>query len=399
MDMKLQLPNYVNLAIKELTDSGYSCYVVGGAVRDALLERELSDYDLATDALPAQLHAIFHAYPTIDTGIKHGTLTVIIEDNPIEITTYRTDGTYMDHRHPSQVTFTPSLQEDCARRDFTINALAYHPRTGIIDFFHGMDDLNNHIIRTVNDPDQRFQEDALRILRALRFSAQLGFDLDEDTKSALFRKKEDLFYVSSERILKEFELLLTAKACTQVLLEYRPVLEVVLPEIKNISLSAWQTTLTAIERSKKDLIIRMAILFTPIKDLFYQSIYRRLHMSSNNTDGIRSLLKYQDLPLDTTIHIRKVLQKIAVPFPTYLEYRIALDPSLPKDDIVSTYNAILENHDCITLGQLAINGNDLKELGLQGEAIGIGLHKCLDAVIEEKCPNDKEALLQYVKTF
>ena len=200
----MQFPSYVKTCMDLLTNSGYRCYIVGGAVRDSLLKREIFDYDLTTDALPDQMRFVFQHYKTIPTGIKHGTLTVVIENHPVEITTFRTDGTYQNHRHPSSITFTHSLKEDCARRDFTINALAYHPSTGICDFFGGQQDLKNQILRTVGNPNERFEEDALRILRALRFAAQLGFQIEPHTRQAIFAHAQDLFYISLERITEEF---------------------------------------------------------------------------------------------------------------------------------------------------------------------------------------------------
>ena len=198
--MKLEIPAYVKVLMDQLNDSGYECYIVGGAIRSMLLGLPVHDYDLTTNALPAQMKNVFTSNKTIDTGLKHGTLTVLSSHHPIEITTYRKDSTYQDHRHPDAVQFTSAIEEDCARRDFTINAFCYNDNDGILDFFDGRQDLKNHILRCIGDPSQRFEEDALRILRAVRFASQLHFEIEENTKNAIFAKKNLLSYISLERI-------------------------------------------------------------------------------------------------------------------------------------------------------------------------------------------------------
>ena len=182
MKKAFPLPSYVRKALRALNDAGYEAYVVGGAVRSWLLGIEIHDYDLTTSALPEEMEQVFHEQKIVETGIKHGTITVLFGRKPVEITTYRTETGYQDHRHPDHVAFTRSLKEDCARRDFTINALCYGLKDGLIDFYGGREDLQNFLIRTVGDPEQRFEEDALRVLRALRFAAQLGFEIEPETK-------------------------------------------------------------------------------------------------------------------------------------------------------------------------------------------------------------------------
>ena len=174
----MNLPDYVLKAMNELKKAGYECFVVGGAVRSFFLNAPVHDYDLTTDALPSQMKQVFASWHTFDTGIQHGTITVLSDHHPLEITTYRKDSAYKDHRHPDHVEFTSALMEDCARRDFTINALCYDPQVGIRDFYGGQKDIENGIIRCIGDPFQRFDEDALRILRAIRFASQLSFDIE-----------------------------------------------------------------------------------------------------------------------------------------------------------------------------------------------------------------------------
>ena len=205
---KLRLPEAVTSIIRTLESHGYEAYAVGGCVRDSLLGRAPSDWDITTSALPAQVKRLFRR--TVDTGLQHGTVTVLMENEGYEVTTYRVDGVYEDGRHPKEVTFTASLEEDLKRRDFTINAMAYNPGTGIVDLFSGMTDMEHKIIRCVGDPLERFTEDALRIMRAVRFSAQLGFSIQDQTKQALSVLAPNLKLVSAERIRTELVKLLVS---------------------------------------------------------------------------------------------------------------------------------------------------------------------------------------------
>ena len=198
--MKVSFPESVRWAIKRLNDAGYEAWAVGGCVRDSALGKEPHDWDMTTSALPEETMAVFADYPVIETGIKHGTVTIVVDGEPLEITTYRVDGSYSDGRHPDGVSFTRSLEADMARRDFTINAMAAHPEKGIVDCFGGLEDLKNGVIRCVGDPERRFSEDALRILRAMRFSAVLGFPVEEKTAEALLKIRENLRHVAMERI-------------------------------------------------------------------------------------------------------------------------------------------------------------------------------------------------------
>ena len=205
----MDIPEKAAMVIKELMDQGFEAYAVGGCVRDSILGRQPEDWDITTSARPEQVKQIFPR--TVDTGIEHGTVTVLIDKETFEVTTYRVDGEYEDHRHPREVTFTASLEEDLKRRDFTINAMAYNPETGLVDIFHGIEDLEQGVIRCVGAPEARFDEDALRILRAIRFSAQLGFRIDEATQRAMSGKAADLKEVSAERIRVELVKLLISK--------------------------------------------------------------------------------------------------------------------------------------------------------------------------------------------
>ena len=228
--MDFCLPENVQKALDILNAAGYEAYLVGGCVRDALRGAVPHDYDIATNALPEETLAAFSGYRTIATGIRHGTVTVLLNQMPIEITTYRVDGAYADHRRPDGVTFTPSLREDLARRDFTVNAMAYHPERGLVDPFFGREDLSSGIIRAVGEPMARFTEDALRILRALRFSARFGFSIEPATREAIFALSDTLNLIAPERVREELVGTIVAKDAARVMREYAAVLSVICPQ-------------------------------------------------------------------------------------------------------------------------------------------------------------------------
>ena len=229
--MNIRLPIYVQTALQKLNTAGHKAYIVGGCVRDSLIGRTPNDWDITTDALPEQIIAIFANDRVIPTGIQHGTVTVLLDGQPLEITTYRIDGKYSDNRRPDSVSFTQSLQEDLLRRDFTINAMAYHPKIGIVDCYSGLADLSSQRLVCVGDPEKRFAEDALRILRALRFSAQFGFSIEKMTAKAIHRLAPLLRGISAERIQAELSKMLCGEHVRSVMLNYSDVLSVILPEI------------------------------------------------------------------------------------------------------------------------------------------------------------------------
>ncbi len=230
--MEINIPLYAQTALDMLHARGYKAYIVGGCVRDALLGKEPNDYDICTDCTPEGMKEVFASYNTIETGIKHGTLTVIIDHDPIEITTFRSDGTYSDHRKPDTVRFEKDLSQDLRRRDFTINALCYNRREGLVDMFGGTDDLKHRIVRCVGDPRERFDEDALRILRAMRFSSVLDFEIEKNTSFAIHRQKELLKNISAERIAAELKKLLCGRDPARILIEYRDVMAVLIPQLE-----------------------------------------------------------------------------------------------------------------------------------------------------------------------
>ena len=268
--MKVEVPVDVKNIIETLEANGYEAYAVGGCVRDTLLFRMPGDWDITTSALPQQTKELFKDYKTIDTGLKHGTLTVLINHMPFEVTTYRIDGEYGDNRHPKSVEFTKSLENDLARRDFTINALAYNPSAGLVDLYDGQAHIYNSIIKTVGNPDQRFNEDGLRIMRALRFSAVLGFQIEKETAEAIHRNKELLKNISAERLAVELTKLVCGKNAFNVLMEYADVLSVFIPEIapaigfrqygKKHAYDVWEHICHTVDTIPDDRILRLTML-------------------------------------------------------------------------------------------------------------------------------------------
>lgn len=391
--MKLLIPEYVQALMNELNQNHYECYVVGGAVRSLLLGLPVHDYDLTTNALPSQMKEVFSSYHTIETGLKHGTLTVMSQHHPIEITTYRKDATYQDHRHPDAVEFTRAIQEDCARRDFTINAFCYNKQEGILDFFHGTEDLNGKILRCIGDPEQRFDEDALRILRAIRFASQLNFTIEKKTKVAIFAKKDLLSYISYERIHEELNGFLSAPKCASYLDTYQEVMHVFLPEIQQIS--QWSLVLQQMDQAQPDANVRIAILLTSLDQV--SSILKRMKYANQDIHLITSLIQYRDVVIEDRISLRKFLSIYHDSFDAYLNYRQAIDSTFPYNNINEYYSAIMNDHDCISLSQLEIKGNDVAQYGYQKQEISKKLNEVLLAVMEDKINNQREELLNYVK--
>lgn len=400
MNKSFSLPNYVKTAIRTLNDAGYEAYLVGGAVRSMILGKTVNDYDITTSAKPWETERAFRGFRIIETGIKHGTVTVMIAKHPVEITTCRTEGGYEDHRHPDIVRFTTSLEDDCARRDFTMNAICYHPKEGLKDFYGGIQDLQNFLIRCIGDPDERFNEDALRILRAVRFAAQLGFDIDPDTSAALLRHIDDLDYVAMERINSELFKALEAPYFKDVLSDYDSIIAHLIPEIREIDDTTWQGVRYNISHSPNDAMIRTALLLAPLHDpTRSESALRRMKCTNQFIFDTMDLLKYGTMPLNNKLDLLRILNRIHIPFETFAMYRCSINPSLKKEDLMQAYQELLDEKQCWNIKQLAIKGNDLKAIGLKGEAISIGMQACLKEVMEGRLSNTKEELLGYLESM
>ena len=386
---RMLIPDEVRECMRILEQAGYEVYIVGGAVRDFLCGRPIHDYDLTTNASPAEMQELFRHYQTNTQGLKHGTLGVILQGKKTEITTYRQDNSYTDHRHPGNVTFTRSAQEDCARRDFTINAMIYHPDTGIQDFFGGIQDLDARIIRTVGDPAQRFEEDALRIMRAIRFSAELGFTIEPATETAIFQKKEDLRYIAAERLQEELIRILKAPYGTGVIFRYLPVLQVFLPEI--VSVPEAVRALPAVAE------MRMAALLSAVPETSVHEILTRMRFSREFCVHTGEMIRSLDMPLKNRTDIKHMLNRMRTPFGDLLTFKSAFDPTIQTSRLMSIYGDIQNMGDCYRLKDLKINGEEMIRIGFRSQEIGKVLQTLLEQVIEGKLPNEKTSLTAYAE--
>ncbi len=387
--MKIYLPDEIKTCIDLLNSNHFECFVVGGAVRDTLLNRPVHDYDISTNAKPSDMHKVFKDYLVLDTGIKHGTVTVIINHVHIEVTTYRIETSYSDHRHPDKISFSTSLKEDCARRDLTINALAYHPDLGIQDFFHGIDDLNHHIVRTVGSPSDRFNEDALRILRAIRFAAQLDFTIDSSTTYAIMSHKEDLKLIAKERITEEFIKIMTSEKPGIYLYDYKELFAVFIPNMMSLT----QNQATSINTTKNNLIVRLSVLS------FYRGTdsLKNLKLPNKTVSTINLFLKYANLSLNTTYDLRYLLYVLSDTCNNYLSFKSIIDPTFNHEFIQHELTQIHQKNDCTSIKQLAITGKDLQDININGSAIKETLVACLLKVMKEELTNNKKELLDYAR--
>ena len=439
--MKIQLPEKVRQIIETLQSHGYEAYAVGGCVRDSLLGRVPGDWDITTSALPEQTKALFER--TFDTGIEHGTITVLLDKEGFEVTTYRIDGKYEDSRHPTEVTFTRCLSEDLLRRDFTINAMAYNDEAGIVDLFGGMEDLEHKIIRCVGDAEARFGEDALRIMRAIRFSAQLGFEIEEKTQEAIRFLAPNLKNISAERIQVELIKLLVSPHPEQIRLAYElGITKVILPEFDALMETKQETphhmynvgehTICALQNCETDKILRLTMLFhdmgKPAKKTFDENgrahfkghadvseqltkdIMHRLKFDNDTLRKVTKLVYYHDYRMPATFkNVRRAMNKIGEElFPYYMQIRMAdtlAQSEYRRDEkkqnlreIEEIYTKIIEQKQCVSLRTLAVKGGDLIKAGVQsGPQIGEMLNYLLDLVIEDPELNQKENLLKEVE--
>ena len=405
--MKIQLPEKVRQIIETLQSHGYEAYAVGGCVRDSLLGRVPGDWDITTSALPEQTKALFER--TFDTGIEHGTITVLLDKEGFEVTTYRIDGKYEDSRHPTEVTFTRCLSEDLLRRDFTINAMAYNDEAGIVDLFGGMEDLQNKIIRWVGDAEARFGEDALRIMRAIRFSATLGFEIEPATKAALFEERQNLRKISMERFIQEFQKIVVCDDFDAFLNEYLDVFSVMIPELKQLSEipDVWNKIITDLHDAPKVLTYRLALIFLHLSRFNADKIIpmhsastfimlaKRLRMNNEITGTVARFIQNSQIELvPDKVLVKKRLNQFGDSFFDYLGFRKTYDLSEEVYDKISKQvSDIIGRQECFSLKQLAINGSDLKQLGLTGTKISSTLNQCLLWVIEGQVDNNKYKIL------
>lgn len=409
----IEIPTSCKIALQILTQNHYQAYLVGGFVRDTLLNKPSADYDICTNALPHQIQTCFKDYPVIETGIQHGTLTVLIDHNPIEITTYRIDQDYLDGRHPNHVEFTNSLLEDLKRRDFTINTLCFDDKGELLDYLNGIDDLNHQIIRTVGNPLERFEEDALRILRAIRFSAQCSFSIEPETKKALFLSKEKLKKVSIERIVSELNKILLTDNAASCFVEYHDIFSVFLSELHDLKQhpKAYQKMIIALNQTPALLTYRLTALFSTMSsihldesndlenEIIFKQIAKRMKYPNSIIKECGFLLRYQNLELYTDDYsVKKYLNLWDQNLFLLLNYQQSLDPTNQKIEIIKEKaSSFIQNEACYSLKQLKINGNDCLDLNITGQKISILLNKCLDQVMQGNLKNEKNELLEYIR--
>lgn len=440
--MTIQLPGKVKYIIDTLIHAGYEAYAVGGCIRDSILGRIPGDWDITTSASPQQVKRLF--LKTVDTGIQHGTVTVVEGKEGFEVTTYRIDGEYEDQRHPREVIFTSSLLEDLKRRDFTINAMAYNETEGLIDAFHGMEDLEKQVIRCVGNPVHRFQEDALRMMRAVRFAAQLGFTIEENTRNAILQLAPNLVKISAERIQVELVKLVVSNHPEQMRTVYElGMSHVFLPEFDDMMETpqnnryhrhnVGEHSILAMQNIRNDKILRLTMLLHDVgkpacKTIdengiyhFYghpaegaklaKTILRRLKFDNDTIYKVTNLIAWHDdRPSLREASVRRAIYRVGLEqYPALFEVKRA--DALAKnnyrrkeklemiDAYESLYREILEKNQCLTLKDLAVNGTDMLELGLErGKEIGVTLNRLLMHVLEYPQDNTREILMNLAKT-
>lgn len=435
----ITIPNDVENVINILSSNGHKAYVVGGCVRDSLMGREPDDWDVTTDASPKELKKIFASFRTVDTGIDHGTVLVVSGKTPVEVTTFRIDGEYTDNRHPDSVTFTSNIEDDLARRDFTMNAMAYNHEDGIIDPFRGRDDIENKIIRCVGEPDKRFNEDGLRIMRAIRFSSVLGFTIEEKTAESIIKNENLLGAIAAERLSKELMKLLCGENVFEVLTKFRSVIGVFIPELKlefdfkqygkKHAYDVWMHTVHTVNNIEANPVLRLTMLLhdtgkiathtidengnstfrnhAAVSGVIAENILRRLKFSKEYINTVSYLVSIHDKEVpETRIQVKEYIRELGEKnYIRLMKIRRADKSGLSKgyrdiaDKLVfaySTFDEVMNNNEPYSIKQLAVDGNDLKKF-VPANDIGDTLNFLVETVIKHPENNEKEILLDIVK--
>ncbi len=441
--MEIILPENVELIINTLQKEGFEAYAVGGCIRDSILERKPNDWDITTSALPQQVKNLFRR--TVDTGIEHGTVTVLLGNESFEVTTYRTDGEYKDSRHPESVEFVTSLEEDLKRRDFTINAMAYNYENGLMDPFDGYGDLEKKCIRCVGDPNERFREDALRIFRAVRFSAQLSFQIEERTAQAIKDLAPTLEKISAERISAELIKLLLSPHPDYIKKAYElGMTAVFLPEFDRMMeteqnskyhiYNVGEHTIKTLQHMEADKILRLTMLLHDVgkpecrktdslgRDHFAghaeksvekaKKILRRLKLDNETIQKVLLLIRYHDWRFPANMkNVRKAMRVLGKEmYPNFLKVQradamgksdyIKEETLRHLDELEELYKRVIEQKQCVSLKELSISGKDILELGVKaGPSVGKALNAALDKVLEDPGCNESEFLKNYIKNI
>lgn len=387
----MKLSSGAKTVLDILHKNGFDAYVVGGCVRDALRGKEPHDFDVTTNALPEEISRCFCDFRTVDTGIVHGTVVVVVDKENIEVTTFRIDGEYTDNRRPDTVSFTNELRHDLSRRDFTVNAMAYNEKTGVVDYFGGKDDLKEQIIRCVGNPVKRFNEDALRIMRAIRFSSVLCFRIEENTANAVFSEKELLKNISVERVFSELKLLLLGQNAESVLKNFFPVIKVILP-------TADADCVNCIKKAPLDIFIRLALLLYGDESAG-KAVLHSLHSDNKTIKNVFELLSFRDGDINGEIPLRRLIFKIGEEQTKRLLHMKYAKGEIDCDDLETLLTLADRTalDGCFSLKELAVDGKDIMNLGFIGEETGKILNDLLEKVVDKKLPNDKKTLTEYIK--
>ena len=439
--MNIKCPDYINTAFRLLEQSGFKAYAVGGCVRDSLMGKTPDDWDMTTSSTPEQTMEVFKDFRVIPTGLKHGTVTVIIDGNHIEITTMRVDGEYHDNRRPESVCFTTEIEQDLSRRDFTVNAMAYNHTDGLVDIFGGQDDLKKKIIRCVGNPDTRFSEDALRIIRALRFASVLDFGIDKDTSDSIIKNIALIDNVAKERIRVELVKLLCGTAVERILTDYKEIIFNIIPELRTLDgfrqdtpyhiYDVWTHTVKVVANVKNTQELRVAALLHDIAkpECFTTDKKEIAHfkghpeLSAEKAVGILKSLRFPNSFIETVYKIillhdmypdgnKKTVARFCSKYsPDIIKLTLELmrgdtagkNPEFAEEQFDSYHLAekqideIIESNLCLKVSDLDINGKDVTAEGFSGKEIGTVLNTILELVIEEKITNKKEILLDTVR--
>lgn len=426
--MKIFIPKEVKFLIDKLYENGYEAFIVGGCVRDSILNLIPNDYDITTSANPNEILGIFREYKTIDTGINHGTVSIVLNNNIYDITTYRIEGEYENNRRPKNIVFTHNIYEDLSRRDFTINAIAYNENIGIIDKFNGLDDLNKKIIKTVGNPDERFEEDGLRMIRAIRFSSKLGFNIEENTLNSIYKKAHIVKNISIERINDEFTKILLSNNPQNIIILYKSSIFEYLgiySKLNGYHYKELEKNIVVLRSCDKNLLDRLIMLEYLIsneilKDIDCDKKYKyycenikkiniinNLRYSNKVINYCNDIMEYmfKDIEKIDRVTIKRYLNhigynKLNKVLKLKLIYNIFFD-NKTKIEFIKKYidilNEIENNKECYTIKNLDIDGKVLKDLGYNGREIGEKLDFLLGEVIKSPLLNKKENLIELLK--
>ncbi len=382
--MKIHISENAETLLDLLISTGHSAYIVGGCVRDEIMGREPFDFDITTNASTDEMLSIFSSFRCLTHGVKHGTVAVVFQNETVECTTYRIDGSYSDGRHPDSVTFSSKLKDDLSRRDFTVNALAYNEKDGLIDLFGGTGDIEKKLIRAIGDPDRRFREDALRIMRGLRFSATLGFSIEKSTGESMIKNSNMLSNISSERITAEFEKMLVGENIEYVLKNFGEILSSVIPDFV-----VTQEIINQVKTCPKEYDIRLYSMTKDTAEALKVLQSSRIMLKKSDRKTLESLFS-MTRPTDRA-DIKKLLNEFGEE--SVKKYLRAVSDKKSLSEMLS----ILEKNECYSIKQLSVGGEELRTLGYRGREIGAIQEKVLEEIIHDRLSNTKEDILMYLE--